>query len=217
MRGSFGALEARGCLGQVQSMGARRIDARLGQFVRTTCGPAAARAVFAARGGTGIRLGCPQPGQSRITRLGHWPVPAVAGAAGKSLVSIARTKISTTRAVSAASPGVMAPRGAAVVIVAIAARRNDAVEAKPQRPRIALEGEFDGLPGQCLGLAVEQELGGLGPPVARAYRPAGRIARPAFSEPPRAPRPTRFCRGFTGISILLRPQHPLPSAKGRTM
>src|SRR5262249_35170665 len=48
----------------------------------------------------------------------------------------------------------------------------------------AFEGEFDGPPGQRLGLAIEHQLGGLGRPVARAGRPPGRIARPALPEPP---------------------------------
>src|SRR3984893_10087014 len=64
-----------------------------------------------------------------------------------------------------------------------AARRNDAVEAQPQRHPVAREGELHGPPGQRLGLAVEEELRSLRRLVARTGRPALRIARAALPEP----------------------------------
>jgi hypothetical protein len=98
-----------------------------------------------------------------------------------------------------------------------AARRNDAIEANPQRPRIALEGEFDGPPGQRLGLAIEHPLGGLGRPVARARRPPGRIARPALPEPPLRIAADLFLQGILQASVSpsrLQFRLPLQGAKG---
>ena len=64
-----------------------------------------------------------------------------------------------------------------------AARRNNALEAEPYRRRITRQRKLDGLPGQCLGLAREQQLGGLRRLVAGAGRPASGIARLAPPEP----------------------------------
>src|SRR6202035_3827593 len=97
----------------------------------------------------------------------------------KSLVSIARTKVSTTAAMVAASPGVIAPPASAEVTAFIAAAmsaalsisrpaagrtfaalRQDAFDAQAQRGRVADEGQLDGLARQSLGLAGEQRRGG---------------------------------------------------------
>src|SRR5262249_21161165 len=120
----------------------------------------------------------------------------------KSLVSTARTKISTTRASSAASLGVIVPCTPAVVIAAIvparaaaprttgtpsltgrAARRNDALEAEPQRRSLTFERELDGSSGQRLGFAVEHQLGRFRRLVAHSHGPPLRVTRPALPEP----------------------------------
>src|SRR5438094_19529 len=106
----------------------------------------------------------------------------------KSLVSIARTKVSTTATIVAASPGVIAPSanaevtafiaaaisaapsigGSAKIDGAFAAGRQNSFDAEPHRGRIAARREFDSPARQSLGLAREQRGGGRGRLVARA-------------------------------------------------
>ena len=71
---------------------------------------------------------------------------------------------------------------------AAAAWPQRALQAQPQRRCVAAEGEFDGLAGQGLGLAVEHGCGGFGRPVHRPARPAGKVARPALLEGPSSAR-----------------------------
>jgi hypothetical protein len=74
---------------------------------------------------------------------------------------------------------------------ALAAWRQDALDAQPQRRRVACQRELDGLAGQGLGLALEQCRGD-GRFVARAGPAPGGMARaPLFERPPTRP-PRRF-------------------------
>ena len=59
---------------------------------------------------------------------------------------------------------------------ALAPWRRNAVEAHPQRRRVAVEGEFDGLTRQGLRLAVQQQLHGACGAVSRSARAPGRVA-----------------------------------------
>jgi hypothetical protein len=112
--------------------------------------------------------------------------------------------VSTTFAISAASAGVTsAARGCSSkrahragniggapdrrqreLYRAVTAWPQDALQAQPQRRCVAAEGEFDGLAGQRLGLAVEHDRSGFGRPVGRPAWPAGGVARPALFEGP---------------------------------
>ena len=138
----------------------------------------------------------------------------------KSLVSIARTKVSTTPAILPASPGVMSPPAIAEVTAFIAAAMSAALSIggsanstgrsrhrgrmrsiQPQCHRVAGLSRLDGLPGQSLGLAGEQRHRGEGRPVARTGSPPGRVVRPAFSNP--RPRDSRvsICESSSTISV----------------
>ena len=64
----------------------------------------------------------------------------------------------------------------------VAARRDDAVEAEPQRQGVTAEGKRHGFAGQRLGFAVEQSLGGARRVVSAPLRLAGGIARLPFHE-----------------------------------
>jgi len=55
-------------------------------------------------------------------------------------------------------------------------RRYHAIETKAQRGRVPAQREFDGLTGQGLSLALQQQLGGLGSSVATPAWAAGGIA-----------------------------------------
>src|SRR6202043_498383 len=57
-----------------------------------------------------------------------------------------------------------------------ATRRNDAVEAEPHRPDIAVEGECHSLPGEGRDFALEQSLGDARGVVSAPRRLAGGIA-----------------------------------------
>src|SRR5260221_8083651 len=98
----------------------------------------------------------------------------------KSLVSIARTKVSTTAAIVAASPGVIAPPASAEVTAFIAPamsaalsiggranftvrlRHGGRIRSRQSRIAVSDEREFHGLAGQGLGFALEQRHRGNG-------------------------------------------------------
>jgi len=75
---------------------------------------------------------------------------------------------------------------------ALAARPEDSFEDQSERGRVAAIGKLDGAPGQPLGLAVEQRLGGEARLVARPRQAPFRIPRLPFSKRP----PARFCSGI---------------------
>ena len=138
----------------------------------------------------------------------------------KSLVSIARTKVSTMWLSLNASSGVTVPlrgrlhdrphRGRNIggaldrryseLDRPFAAWRYDAVETEPQRRLAAADGKLDRLPAQCLGFAVEECVGGERRLVARAARTPGRITRPPLLEEPPRPLAGCFCSEFTAMT-----------------
>jgi hypothetical protein len=58
----------------------------------------------------------------------------------------------------------------------LAPRRQNAVQAKAQRDRVAAESKFNHFPGDRLGLAIEQRFGGERGPVSRTLGLAPREA-----------------------------------------
>jgi len=98
----------------------------------------------------------------------------------KSLVSIARTKVSTTAAMDI---GGAFDRRQREIDGAFAAGRQNPLEAEPHCGRIAAQREFDGLTRQRLRLAREQRRGGRGRLVAGAGPAARRFARPPRTRP----------------------------------
>ena len=64
----------------------------------------------------------------------------------------------------------------------LSVRRDHTVETEPQRCRVAAEGELDSLPGQGLGLALQQQLGGPVRSVATSAWTALRITGVALLE-----------------------------------
>src|SRR3984893_7309080 len=114
----------------------------------------------------------------------------------KSLVSIARTKVSTAAAIVAASPGVIMPpasaEGTAFIVSAISAALSIVGRMRSIQSRIAAERQLDSLAGQGLGLAREQCRGGDGRLVAAADPAPEGIARPALLKGSPAHPPWRF-------------------------
>src|SRR6516165_1925630 len=134
----------------------------------------------------------------------------------KSVASIARTKVSTTAAIVAASPGVMVPAASAEVTAFIAgaisaalsiggdsnltvrSRQGGRMRSMQSRvaptgqspwaegPRVAGERQLDGPPGHGLEPAFEQSRGGERLLVTGPGPPAGGVARPALRQQPPA-------------------------------